>query len=115
MNASKSSTDPVKCVKAEKLKQDECRGPVNTTQGSVQGSVNAIQVNATRGPVNAIRGPANVTRGLVNARRLLVNATEGSDECKAWPSQLSPTTATAAPCNKPGVHKGRGQILLTTY
>ena len=88
MNASKSSTDPVKCVKAEKLEQDECRGSVNARQGSV---------NVTQEPVNAIRGSVNVTQGLVNA-------IQGSDECKAWPSQLSPNTA-AAPHNKPGVHK----------
>ena len=95
MNASKSSTDPVKCVKAEKLEQDECRGSVNARQGSV---------NVTQEPVNAIRGSVNAIRGSVNVTQGLVNAVQGSDECKAWPSQLSPNTA-AAPHNKPGVHK----------
>ena len=96
MNASKSFTDPLKCVKAARLEQAECRGLLNVAKGSV----NAIraQVSAIRGPVNAIRGGGNVTGELVNAR-------QRSDECRLRQSkQLSPTTA-SAPHNKPGVHK----------
>ena len=83
MNASKSSTDPAKCVKAAKLEQAECKGSVNATQRSV----------------NAIDGRGNLRRGLVNARRR-------SDECRLGRSkstQLSPTTAVAPRNrNKPG-------------
>ena len=82
MNASKSFTDPLKCVKAARLEQAECRGLLNVAKGSV----------------NAIRGGGNVTGELVNAR-------QRSDECRLRQSkQLSPTTA-SAPHNKPGVHK----------
>ena len=108
MNASKSSTDPVKCVKAEKLEQDECRGSANATKVPV----NAIQepVNAIRGSVNVTQGSVNAIRGPANARRGLVNAVQGSDECKSWPSQLSPTTATA-PHNKPGAPYNKFPII----
>ena len=96
MNASKSSTDPVNCVKAAKLERDECRGSVNAIQGSVnatQGLVIAIRdpVNTTQAPVNAIRKPVNITQGLVNATQTL-------DEYRLWP------TTAAAPHNKPGAH-----------
>ena len=103
MNASKSFTDPLKCVKAARLEQAECRGLLNVTKGSV----NAIRVpvNAIRVPVSAIRGPVNAIRGGGNVTGELVNARQRSDECRLRRSkQLSPTTA-AAPHNKPGVHK----------
>jgi len=86
MNASKSSTDPVKCVKAAKLEQAECKGSVNATQGSV----------------NAIRGRGNI-------RGELVNATRRSDECRLWRTRTrnrnrtrTRGTAAAPHNNKPG-------------
>ena len=103
MNASKISTDPVNCVKAAKLEQDECRGSVNARQGSVNVTKEPVPVDATQGLVNAIREPVNTTQAPVNAIRKpvnitqgLVNATQTLDEYRLWP------TTAAAPHNKPG-------------